>query len=102
MKTDEETISVSKARENLSEILGKVKFGHKRVRLTSNGKKVGAIVPLEDLELIEALEDKIDIELAIKALKDDKTHSLDEVLEELGLTREALINHTQETRKNKH
>lgn len=73
MTQDEEVISVTKVRKNLADVLGEVRLGHKRIRLTSNGKDIGAIVPLEDLELLEALEDKIDIELADKASKDGKT-----------------------------
>jgi prevent-host-death family protein len=90
MQQNDEVITVTKARENLADILGEVRFAHKRIKLTSNGKGVGAIVPLEDLELLEAIEDKIDIELADEAMKEKGSISLDEVLKELGLTREEL------------
>lgn len=83
----EDVISVTKVRENLSEIMGEVRFAHRRIMLSSNGKNIGAIIPLEDLELLEAIEDKIDIELAEKADKDGKTYTFDEVLQEMGLTR---------------
>lgn len=91
MPQKDDVISVTKARENLADILGEVRYAHKRIRLTSNGKGIGAIIPLEDLELLEAIEDKIDIELAEKAIKDKGSFSFDQVLKELGLTREELV-----------
>ena len=90
MPQNDDTISVTKVRENLADILGEVRYAHKRIKLTSNGKGVGAIIPLEDLELLEAIEDKIDMELAQKAEKDGKTYTFDEVLQEMGLTRNDL------------
>lgn len=99
MTKNEDVVSVSKARQNLADILGEVRFGHKRIKLTSNGKNIGAIIPLEDLELLETIEDKIDIELADKASKDSKTYSLDEVLAELGITREELTKPAQRSKR---
>jgi prevent-host-death family protein len=99
MTQDDEVISVTKARENLADILGEVRYAHKRIKLTSNGKGVGAIIPLEDLELLEAIEDKIDIELADKANKDGPFYTLDQVLEENGLSREELSKPSVKTRK---
>ena len=62
------------ARRNFSELLSKAAYAKKRTVLTRRGKKVAAIVPIEDLEIIEALEDSIDYEEAKKALKDVKKH----------------------------
>jgi hypothetical protein len=36
--------------------------------LTKRGKDVGAIVSIEDLKLLEALEDQLDVDLARKAI----------------------------------
>lgn len=91
MTTNNDTISVTKARENLADVLGEVRFGHKRIKLTSNGKNVGAIVPLEDLELLEALEDRIDIELAHQALQEDGSTSFDEVLTNFNISRDTIL-----------
>jgi len=99
MTQKEDVISVTKVRENLADVLGEVRFGHKRIKLTSNGKNIGAIIPLEDLELLEAIEDKIDIELADKASKDGKTYTFEEILQELGLTREGLEKPATKRRK---
>lgn len=95
----EDVISVTKVKENLSEIMGEVRYGHKRIKLTSNGKNIGAIIPLEDLELLEAIEDKIDIELAEKAEKDGPYYSLDQILEENGLSREELSKPVSKSKK---
>jgi prevent-host-death family protein len=52
--------SASKARENFSEIFNKAAYGKERIIITRQGKKLAAIVPIEDLEDIEALEDEED------------------------------------------
>lgn len=96
---NDEVVSVTKARENLADIIGKVKYGHKRIKLSSNGKYVGVIIPLEDLELLEALEDKIDIELADQADKGGPYYSLDQILEENGLSREELSKPVSKSKK---
>lgn len=95
----DDVISVTKVRENLADILGEVRYAHKRIKLSSNGKNIGAIIPLEDLELLEDIEDKIDIELAEQAEKDDTYYSLDQVLQENGLTREELSKPISKSKK---
>lgn len=97
---NEEVVPVTKARENLADIIGKVKYGHKRIKLTSNGKIVGVIIPLEDLELLEAIEDKIDIEVAERAINDGKTYTFNEVLQDMVLTRQGLDNSTPMPKSN--
>ena len=62
------TISSSHAREHFPEVVSEAAFGKKRFIVTRRGKKLVAIIPIEDLEIIEALEDKIDLEDARKAL----------------------------------
>lgn len=94
-----ETVTVTKARENFADLLGEVRFGHKRIKLTSNGKNIGAIIPLEDLELLEAIEDKIDIELADKADKGGPYYTFDQILEENGLSREELSKPVSKSKK---
>lgn len=50
-------------RANLGEYLGQVRFGGKRVTVTSHGKPIAAIVPIEDLELLERIEDEVDLKI---------------------------------------
>jgi prevent-host-death family protein len=56
------------ARAQFSEIVNRAAFGKERVTLTRRGKEIVAVVPIEDMKLLEALEDKIDLEEARAAL----------------------------------
>ncbi len=61
-------IAASEAREKFATILNEVAFGGERILLHRHGKDVAAVVPIADVELLEALEDKMDLETARKAL----------------------------------
>jgi len=61
-------IAASEAREKFATILNEVAFGGERVLLHRHGKDVAAVVPIEDLQLLEALEDKMDLDAAREAL----------------------------------
>lgn len=62
--------SVSEAREEFSEVINQVSYSGQRVILHRHGKALAAIIPVGDLELLEAIEDSVDIEGAQKALKE--------------------------------
>ncbi|RIL09767.1 MAG: prevent-host-death family protein [Proteobacteria bacterium] len=62
--------SVSEAREEFSEVINQVSYSGQRVILHRYGKALAAIIPVGDLELLEAIEDSVDIESAQKALKE--------------------------------
>lgn len=53
MSNDFERFPIGEARANLSEIVGKVRFGKKPIILRSRAKEVAVIVPIEYLALIE-------------------------------------------------
>jgi prevent-host-death family protein len=81
-------MSTVELRENLADAVNRAAFGKERVVLTRRGKRLAGIVPLEDILLLEALEDRKDIEDAKKALKEAAkkgTISLDKLKRELGL-----------------
>ena len=83
-----ETLNTSNARERLAEVLNRVAFAKDRVRITRRGRAIAAVVPIEDLELIERLEDKIDLREAEQALAEvgeEGTIPLETLREELGL-----------------
>jgi len=61
---------ISEARESFSTTINRVAFGGERVVLTRHGRRIAAVVPIEDLELIEALEDAADLDEARAALAD--------------------------------
>ena len=67
------TISTGKAREQLSTVINRAAFGKERVVLTRRGKEVAAVVPIEDVKLLEELEDRIDLEEARAALAETKS-----------------------------
>jgi prevent-host-death family protein len=62
--------TVVELRENLSELLGRAQHGNERVTITKNGKPVAAIVSIEDLDLLRAIEDRIDLDAARAALRE--------------------------------
>jgi prevent-host-death family protein len=66
--------SFSDARNQLTDIANQVAFRGKRVIITRQGRKLIAIVPIEDLETLEAIEDRIDLDDARKALAHAKKH----------------------------
>ena len=63
-------IAATDARIAFAEIVNKVAFGGERIRLHRHGKDVAAIVPVADLQLIEDLEDRMDLDAARAALKE--------------------------------
>ncbi len=79
-------IAASDARTGFAEIVNKVAFGGERIRLHRHGKDVAAIVPVEDLQLLEDIEDRMDIEAARSALKEKAPRvEWERLKEELGL-----------------
>ena len=62
--------SFSDARSHLTDIANDVAFRGSRVVVTRKGKKLIAIVSIEDLAMLEAIEDRIDLDDAKKALAD--------------------------------
>lgn len=81
-------ISVSEAREEFSEVINQVSYSGQRIILHRHGKALAAIIPVGDLELLEAIEDSVDIEKATKALKEAAkkgTISWSDLKKELGL-----------------
>ena len=79
------TIAASDFRQNLADVGNRVSYGRERITVTRSGKPLFAIVPYEDAELLEALEDRMDLDLARKALKRNDAVAWAEVKKELGL-----------------
>jgi len=63
-------VSTSAVRKDFSEVVNKVAYAKERIILQRHGKDVAAVIPIEDLRLLEEIEDKIDLKLAKKALKE--------------------------------
>ena len=81
-------VSTVDARSQLSEIINRAAFGKERLILTRRGKELVAVVPIEDVKLLEALEDRIDLEEARAALLEAKKKgavSWSKIKKDLGL-----------------
>lgn len=82
------SFSSSEARQHFPELVNEAAYAKKRTIITKRKKKVAAIVPIEDLETLEAIENKIDLEDARAALEDIKKNgaiSWEDLKTELGL-----------------
>jgi prevent-host-death family protein len=82
------TVSTREARENFSDVINRAAYGKERVILTRRGKALVAVVPIDDVKVLEALEDKVDLEDALASLKEAEekgTISLGDLKRELGL-----------------
>ena len=79
------TVAASKMRSAFSDILNRVVYQGERVAVARHGKTVAALVSTDDLELLEALEDRTDLEAARKALKKPGHRSWDAIRAKLAL-----------------
>ena len=77
-------IATSAARNDFADIVNRVAYARERVILHRRKKPVAAVVPLEDLELLEKLEDRMDLEDARKRLS-EPTVPWSKVKKDLGL-----------------
>ena len=80
-------LSTTKARREFADLVNRVAYSGERIVLERRGKDVMALVSVEDLELLERIEDKIDLREARKRLADRHDESLawGEVKTKLGL-----------------
>lgn len=61
-------LSMAEAREHFAEVVNRAAYGKERLILTRRGRPLAAVVPVEDLELLEELEDERDSALARERL----------------------------------
>jgi prevent-host-death family protein len=81
-------IEMTEARSNFSDTVNRVAYGKERVTITRHGKALVALVPIEDLELLERLEDQVDLEKTRAALEEVKAQGVvpwEQVKANLGL-----------------
>jgi len=64
------TYTSKQAREQFSDVVNRVAFAGERVIVSRQGKKLVAVVPIEDLELLEQIQDRIDLDDARQALNE--------------------------------
>ena len=77
-------LSASEARQNFSDILNRAAFGRERVLVHRGKKPIAAIIPVEDYDFLEELEDRIDIQVARKRLN-EPTIPWTKIKKDLGL-----------------
>ena len=78
-------LTASQLREDLASALNKVAFGGERIVLQRNKKDVAALVSMEDLSLLRALEDKLDLQEMKKAIAEAGANiPWEDVKKELG------------------
>jgi len=63
-------LNASQARTDFSETLNRVAYQGERVVLHRRGKPLAALISLEDLDLLEAMEDRLDIQEAERILQE--------------------------------
>lgn len=77
-------VASSTARSEFADIVNRAAYAGERVIVHRRKKPVAAVVPLADLELLEQLEDRIDLEDARKRLT-EPTVPWTKIKKELGL-----------------
>ncbi len=77
-------LTASEARQNFSDILNRAVYGGERVIVHRGKKPVAAVVPMEDLEMLEQIEDRVDLEEVRKRLQEPNI-PWSKIKKELGL-----------------
>jgi prevent-host-death family protein len=82
-------VNVTRAREEFPELVNRAAYGKERTVVSRRGKDLAAVVPMEDLRLLERLAreemDRLDIESAHAALAEPgKSIALRDLMNELG------------------
>ena len=79
-------LPISEARDHLGELVAKVEHAQERAILTRHGRPVAAVVSIEDLRALEAVEDEADLAAARESLaSEERRVPHREILAELGL-----------------
>ncbi|HVP53566.1 MAG TPA: type II toxin-antitoxin system Phd/YefM family antitoxin [Candidatus Eisenbacteria bacterium] len=78
-------LTASSARQNFSDMVNRAAYGGERIIVHRRKKPVAAVVPIQDLELIERIEDEIDLAAARRALKEPGTIPWETVRKKLRL-----------------
>jgi prevent-host-death family protein len=66
-------LTASSARQNFSDMVNRAAYGRERIVVHRREKPVAAVIPFEDLELLERLEDEIELKAVRESLKEPGT-----------------------------
>jgi len=78
-------LAAHEVRKEFADALNRVAYKGERIVVHRRGKDIAAMVPLEDLALIAAMEDKIDLDDAKAAIQEPGTIPWENLKKELGL-----------------
>ena len=93
-------LTTTEAQETFTELVGRVANGKERVVLPRNGKRQAVVVPLEDLERLEALERERGLS-AVRRIQEDSVRrgldkltpdDIDELIQKVRVERRARKN----------
>lgn len=80
-------LNTLEAKEQFADLVNRVAHSKDRIILTRRGKEIAAIIPIEDLLLLQESQDSQDLREAIEALKEARqvgTITLEKLKEETG------------------
>lgn len=83
MATNPKKYTIAETRSHLTDVLNQASYGKERITVMRRNKPIAYIVPIEDVELLEKIEDLMDIHEA-DSRKDEPSISLEELKRELG------------------
>lgn len=78
-------LSAADARQNFADLLNRTAYNKERTVITRRGKGVAALVPLEDLKLLEELENMISSEEIRKTLGDPNILTWTDFKKDIGM-----------------
>ena len=78
-------LAATTLRSAFADTINRVAYQGERFALERHGKTVAALVSADDLELLEALENRMDLTAARKALKEPGRRRWEKVKADLGL-----------------
>ncbi len=78
-------LNTSRVRHGFADAVKRVALGGERIVLHRNGKEVAALIPIEDLRLLESMEDEMELKAARRARREKGTISWEKLKAELGL-----------------
>lgn len=78
-------MSVEKVQNRLEDVVDHIARGGDRVVLTRKGKRVAALVSVQELKALQRLEDQADLRAARRALKEKGGIPLSEIKKRLGM-----------------
>ena len=82
-----EQITTAEARKQMAELLNRAAYGKERFVVTRHGKELVAIVPLEEITLLDRLRSllsKKEFEAAVEEVEEGNTRSWTDVRRDLG------------------